>query len=61
MIRNGYRYAVYISKWINFNVPSILDIINVATAVADGDLGKKITVDVQGEVLAFKSTVNNTL
>ena len=36
----------------------VRDIIGVATAVADGDLSQKITVDVQGEVLAFKTTVN---
>ena len=36
----------------------VRDIIDVATAVANGDLSKKITVDVKGEVLAFKSTVN---
>src|SRR6202012_1828421 len=30
----------------------------VTTAVANGDLGKKITVDVRGEVLELKNTIN---
>src|SRR5487761_1701317 len=33
-------------------------IARVVTAVAEGDLGKKITVDVQGEILELKNTVN---
>ncbi|MRX49963.1 HAMP domain-containing protein [Paracoccus sp. S-4012] len=34
------------------------DIAEVTTAVARGDLSKKITVDVQGELLTLKNTVN---
>src|SRR5207302_1528648 len=34
------------------------NIANVTTAVANGDLGKKITVDVQGEILELKDTIN---
>ena len=34
------------------------NIANVTTAVANGDLSKKITVDVRGEVLELKETVN---
>ena len=34
------------------------NIADVTTAVARGDLSKKITVDVQGELLALKNTVN---
>jgi methyl-accepting chemotaxis protein len=30
----------------------------VTTAVANGDLSKKITVDVRGEVLQLKDTIN---
>src|SRR5437868_15477811 len=30
----------------------------VTTAVANGDLSKKITVDVQGEILDLKNTIN---
>jgi HAMP domain-containing protein/signal transduction histidine kinase/DNA-binding response OmpR family regulator len=36
----------------------VRDIAQVATAVATGDLTKKITVDVKGELLELKSTVN---
>ncbi|MBW4646628.1 MAG: response regulator [Goleter apudmare HA4340-LM2] len=34
------------------------NIANVTTAVANGDLSKKITVDVKGEILELKNTVN---
>src|SRR5207237_2905280 len=34
------------------------NIANVATAVANGDLSKKITVDVRGEILELKNTLN---
>ena len=34
------------------------NIAEVTTAVANGDLSKKITVDGQGEILELKSTVN---
>ncbi|MFL6140237.1 MAG: HAMP domain-containing protein [Labedaea sp.] len=36
----------------------VRNIAQVATAVAEGDLSQKITVDAQGEILALKSTVN---
>src|SRR5688572_11781971 len=36
----------------------VRNIAEVTTAVAKGDLSKKITVDVKGEILALKSTVN---
>ena len=36
----------------------VRNIAEVTTAVASGDLTKKITVDVQGEVLALKRTIN---
>ncbi len=36
----------------------VRNIASVATAVARGDLGQKITVDAQGEILELKSTVN---
>jgi len=36
----------------------VRDIAQVTTAVATGDLTKKITVDVQGEILLLKNTVN---
>src|SRR3989440_40467 len=36
----------------------IRNIAEVTTAVATGDLSKKVTVDVQGEILELKSTIN---
>ncbi|MEI7812394.1 MAG: HAMP domain-containing protein, partial [Ignavibacteria bacterium] len=36
----------------------VRNIAQVTTAVANGDLAKKITVDAQGEILELKSTVN---
>jgi signal transduction histidine kinase/HAMP domain-containing protein/ActR/RegA family two-component response regulator len=36
----------------------VRNIADVTTAVARGDLGKKITVDVQGEILELKNTIN---
>jgi HAMP domain-containing protein/signal transduction histidine kinase/CheY-like chemotaxis protein len=36
----------------------VRNIANVATAVASGDLSKKITVDVKGEILELKNTLN---
>jgi signal transduction histidine kinase/HAMP domain-containing protein/DNA-binding response OmpR family regulator len=36
----------------------VLNIAEVTTAVASGDLSKKITVDVKGEILALKNTIN---
>ncbi|HEX4046966.1 MAG TPA: HAMP domain-containing protein, partial [Elusimicrobiota bacterium] len=36
----------------------VRNIADVTTAVAKGDLSKKITVDVKGEILALKDTIN---
>src|SRR5438105_222480 len=36
----------------------VRDIAEVATAVAKGDLSQKITVDVKGEILELKNTIN---
>src|SRR3546814_6494642 len=36
----------------------VRDIAEVTTAVAHGDLSKKITVDVRGEILELKNTIN---
>ena len=36
----------------------VRNIAQVTTAVANGDLGKKVTVDVKGEILELKNTVN---
>jgi signal transduction histidine kinase/HAMP domain-containing protein/ActR/RegA family two-component response regulator len=37
----------------------VRNIAQVATAIADGDLSQKITVQARGEVLALKSTINS--
>src|SRR5205085_310999 len=36
----------------------VRNIADVTTAVANGDLGKKITVDAKGEILEMKNTIN---
>ena len=36
----------------------VRNIAQVATAVANGDLGQKITVEAQGEILELKQTIN---
>jgi len=47
---------------VNFMASNLTDqvrnIAQVATAVATGDLSKKITVDAQGEILELKDTIN---
>jgi HAMP domain-containing protein len=47
---------------VNFMANNLTDqvrnIAEVATAIAKGDLSKKITVDVRGEILELKNTVN---
>ena len=39
----------------------VRNIAEVTTAVANGDLSKKITVDVKGEILELKSTINTKI
>src|SRR5499425_256811 len=36
----------------------VRNIAEVSTAIANGDLSKKITVDVRGEILELKNTIN---
>src|SRR2546426_12607733 len=36
----------------------VRNVADVTTAVAKGDLSRKITVDVQGEILELKNTIN---
>jgi HAMP domain-containing protein/CheY-like chemotaxis protein len=47
---------------VNFMASNLTDqvrnIADVATAIASGDLSKKITVDVRGEILQLKETIN---
>jgi methyl-accepting chemotaxis protein len=38
--------------------PQVRNIAAVTTAVANGDLSKKITVNVEGEILELKNTIN---
>src|SRR5207253_10817350 len=40
------------------HTPSLHDALPISTAVARGDLSKKITVDVKGEILELKNTIN---
>src|SRR6185437_3830997 len=37
------------------------NIADVSTAIANGDLSKKITVNVKGEILQLKETINTTV
>ncbi len=46
-------------NWMAGNLTSqVRNIAQVATAVASGDLSKKITVEVKGEILELKNTIN---
>src|SRR5262249_13379770 len=51
-----------LTESVNFMASSLTEqvrnIAEVTTAVANGDLSKKVTVDVRGEVLALKNTIN---
>src|SRR4029077_14556268 len=39
----------------------VRNIAEVSTAIANGDLSKKIAVDVKGEILELKNTINTTV
>src|SRR5206468_1577074 len=46
-------------NWMASNLTGqVRNIADVATAIARGDLSRKITVDVQGEILELKNTIN---
>src|SRR5687768_18042844 len=46
-------------NWMASNLTAqVRNIAEVTTAIARGDLSKKITVDVQGEILELKNTIN---
>ena len=45
-------------RWPANLTAQVRNIAEVTTAVADGDLSKKITVDVKGEILELKDTIN---
>src|SRR5206468_2049686 len=49
----------YRSNWMASNLTTqVRNIAEVTTAVAKGDLSRKITVDARGEILALKDTIN---
>ena len=45
-------------RWPSNLTGQVRNIAEVTTAVANGDLSKKITVDVKGEILELKNTIN---
>src|SRR5205823_6440821 len=46
-------------NWMASNLTNqVRNIAHVTTAVANGDLSKKITVEVRGEILELKNTIN---
>src|SRR5204862_426973 len=47
-----------VNSMANSLTGQVRNIAEVATAVANGDLSKKITVDVKGEILELKNTLN---
>src|SRR4029079_8264781 len=47
-----------VNSMANNLTTQVRNIAEVATAIAAGDLSKKITVDVRGEILALKITIN---
>ena len=50
-----------VNSMANNLTAQVRNIAEVATAIADGDLSKKITVDVSGEILQLKQTLNTTV
>ena len=46
------------TRWPATSPSQVRNIAEVTTAVARGDLSKKITVDVRGEILELKNTIN---
>ena len=46
-----------VNRWRS-NLTQVRNIAEVTTAVANGDLSRKITVDVKGEILELKNTIN---
>ncbi|WP_439126705.1 HAMP domain-containing protein [Ramlibacter humi] len=47
-----------VNSMANNLTAQVRNIADVATAIARGDLGRKITVDVKGEILQLKETIN---
>ena len=47
-----------VNQMANNLTAQVRDIARVATAIAEGDLSRKVTVEVRGELLELKSTIN---
>src|SRR5207247_2077489 len=54
----GRRVADSVNFMASNLTAQVRNIAEVTTAVANGDLSKKITVDVKGEILELKNTIN---
>src|SRR5690606_4180147 len=50
-----------VNRMANNLTAQVRNIAEVVTALAEGDLSKKITVDARGEILTLKNTINSTL
>ena len=51
----------YVNSMASNLTAQVRNIADVSTAIANGDLSKKITVDVKGEILQLKETINTTV
>src|SRR5205823_3395496 len=56
--RSGERRTGNVNAMAGSLTAQVRDIARVATAIANGDLAQKITVDVKGEILQLKETIN---
>src|SRR5690606_9076481 len=50
-----------VNSMANNLTDQVRNIAEVTTAIAEGDLSRKITVDARGEILALKNTINMTV
>jgi hypothetical protein len=57
-LKNGFLFFLYVELHGQQLTGQVRNIAEVATAIANGDLSKKITVDVRGEILQLKETLN---
>src|SRR5207302_1296125 len=56
--RTGKHLTARVSSMASNLTTQVRNIADVSTAIANGDLSKKITVDVRGEILHLKETLN---
>src|SRR5207247_2300648 len=56
--RTGQEHSESVNSMDGNLAAQVRNIAEVTTAVANGDLSKKITVDVRGEILELKNTIN---